>query len=52
MRPQRWDTKELPYDIMWEDDKIWVPEVIKDNYFEYRFVFNEDNKIYKEEKII
>ncbi|KAG0031715.1 hypothetical protein BGZ81_000724 [Podila clonocystis] len=29
MRPQWFDIKDIPYEQMWEDDKIWLPEMLK-----------------------
>ncbi|KAG0353753.1 hypothetical protein BG005_007024 [Podila minutissima] len=29
MRPQWFDIKDIPYEQMWEDDKIWLPELLK-----------------------
>ncbi|KAF9313556.1 hypothetical protein BG003_005061 [Podila horticola] len=29
MRPQWFDFKDIPYEQMWEDDKTWLPELLK-----------------------
>lgn len=29
MRPQWFDIADIPYEQMWEDDKIWLPELLK-----------------------
>lgn len=28
MRPQWFDIADIPYEQMWEDDKIWLPELL------------------------
>jgi len=28
MKPERFSIKDIPFDKMWEDDKIWLPRVI------------------------
>ena len=37
------NVNEIPYDKMWEDDRLWLPEVIKGNYIESFFTFDGDN---------
>jgi hypothetical protein len=29
MKPEWFNIKNIPYDKMWEDDKIWLPEILK-----------------------
>ncbi|KAF9415973.1 hypothetical protein BGZ94_010351 [Podila epigama] len=31
MRPQWFNFKDIPFDQMWEDDRIWLPELLKGN---------------------
>ncbi len=33
---------ELPYGNMWSDDRIWMPLMLKQRYFEADFIFEED----------
>ena len=37
----RWTRMDqIPYDLMWEDDKYWLPQMLEDNRtFEGRFCF-------------
>lgn len=42
MRPQWWPIKDIPYDDMWADDKIWLPELLNGMTVGYRFHFDKD----------
>jgi 8-oxo-dGTP diphosphatase len=33
---------EMPWDQMWEDDPLWLPEVLSGKYASGRFIFDED----------
>jgi 8-oxo-dGTP diphosphatase len=35
----------IPYDRMWEDDRIWLPKVIGGQYFRARWVFDDDRML-------
>jgi 8-oxo-dGTP diphosphatase len=39
------DIKEIPYDKMWEDDRIWLPMVLAGTPFTARWVFNDDSML-------
>jgi len=39
------DLDKIPYKKMWEDDLIWLPEMLKGRYFRGFFRFNEDSMI-------
>jgi 8-oxo-dGTP diphosphatase len=47
IRPSRegvlkwFNLEELPYDEMWEDDKVWLPELLKGNTFTGKFYFTK-----------
>jgi len=44
MKPQWFETKKIPFDEMWQDDKHWLPLFLKNKKFRGKFVFdNEDN---------
>ena len=44
-----WTTlDEIPYDRMWEDDRLWLPRVLRGEYVSGRFVFHEDRMIESE----
>ena len=52
MKPEWFDIDKIPYDKMWEDDKIWLPKVLNwEGWIEYKFYFWEDGKIKSFEKI-
>jgi len=52
MKPYWFDLDKIPYDKMWEDDKIWLPEVLNwERNIEYKFFFDENWKLRKWEKI-
>ncbi len=36
---------EIPYDKMWEDDLLWLPQVISGKKIVGKFIFNEDKMI-------
>ncbi len=53
MKPYWFELDKIPYDKMWEDDKIWLPEVLNwQKNIEYDFVFDENEKLssYKKTK--
>lgn len=46
MKPQWRNIQDIPYDYMWEDDRIWLPKLInKLTPFDMTFVFNEEGKL-------
>ena len=51
MKPYWFDVDNLPFDKMWEDDRIWFKDFINGKNFEYTFYFNKDGKLWKREKI-
>ena len=36
-------TDQIPYEKMWQDDKIWLPEVLRGNKVRGWFTFEEEN---------
>ena len=36
---------EIPYDRMWEDDRVWLPEVLAGRYVSGHFYFDEDTML-------
>jgi len=40
--PYWFPIKDLPFDEMWEDDRLWLPEVLKGRKVRGRFRFNKD----------
>jgi 8-oxo-dGTP pyrophosphatase MutT (NUDIX family) len=45
MKPEWFSIDEIPFDKMWEDDKYWMPRILKWEEVEYRFDFDENGKI-------
>ena len=39
------NTKEIPYDEMWEDDKIWLPLLLRRQNFAGQFIFDDDKML-------
>ncbi len=53
-RPFWINKKEIPYDNMWEDDKLWLQKAIEGHHFEAYFIFDDrkmiDSKIIWDEE--
>ena len=45
MKPQWFGFKDIPYDSMWDDDKIWLPHVLSGKKLEADFIFGDEEKI-------
>ncbi len=45
MQPQRWNIKDIPYENMRSDDKYWMPRMLKWEFVEYKFYFNDSGEI-------
>ncbi|MCL4404828.1 MAG: 8-oxo-dGTP diphosphatase [Candidatus Marsarchaeota archaeon] len=45
MKPEWVKTNNIPLDLMWADDKYWLPEVLKGKHIEASFLFGDDNKV-------
>lgn len=39
------DESSIPYDKMWVDDALWLPQLLADRYFSGRFVFDDQRAI-------
>ena len=39
------DEDKVPYDEMWEDDRIWLPLLIAGTHFDARFIFDGDSMV-------
>ena len=37
--------KQIPYEKMWEDDKLWLPRVIDGSFIDARFIFEGDSMV-------
>lgn len=51
MKPEWFDVSRIPYDEMWEDDRIWIPRMLAWEKTEYDFYFWNDGKIREFKKI-
>jgi 8-oxo-dGTP pyrophosphatase MutT (NUDIX family) len=49
MAPKWFDTNEIPYDQMWEDDILWLPKVLNGKIVEGNFLFDENQKMLEHE---
>lgn len=36
---------EIPYDEMWEDDRLWLPLLLKRQHFMARYIFDDDKMV-------
>jgi len=45
MKPQWFDIKNIPYDLMWPDDKYWLPLFLEGKKFKGKFLFSNNNEI-------
>ncbi|MEI6532840.1 MAG: 8-oxo-dGTP diphosphatase [Candidatus Roizmanbacteria bacterium] len=41
MLPQWYKINDIPFDLMWDDDKYWLPQVLKGKKLNAEFMFNE-----------
>lgn len=47
MAPKWFSQDKLPYDQMWDDDKLWMPRILKGEKLEADFIFREGEIIDK-----
>lgn len=54
MKPQWYETSEIPYDQMWSDDILWMPKVLSGQKVKAKFIFSgeSDLKEYKFEELV
>ena len=43
--PLWFDIDKIPYEEMWEDDKIWLPMLLKGEKFKGRYIFDNDRML-------
>lgn len=36
----------IPYDEMWEDDRLWIPLMLEEKHFSGKYVFDDSNMLY------
>jgi len=51
MLPKWFLTNELPFDNMWNDDRIWLPKILNGEKIKADFVFGEDNETIAQHKL-
>lgn len=49
MKPHWYDKKNLPFDEMWADDRIWLPQVLSGKRVKAAFLFDENNELIEHE---
>lgn len=49
MKPQWYDLDAIPYEVMWEDDKYWLPQVLEGKRLQGKFVFDHNDKMIQHE---
>ncbi len=49
MAPRWFDTNQIPYSDMWEDDILWLPKVLEGKIVEGNFLFDENQKMIEHE---
>lgn len=47
MKPKWFNLKEVPFQEMWPDDKLWFPIFLRGKKFKGKFLFENENKILK-----
>lgn len=45
MRPQWFSLEEIPYDHMWPDDILWLPQFLKGKFLKTKFLFGERDAV-------
>lgn len=45
MRPQWFKLSDIPYNDMWQDDRLWLPFVLQGKHLRTRFTFDEHENI-------
>lgn len=49
MKPQWFKLDDIPYDLMWEDAKYWLPQVLNGKRIKGVFVYGQDDHIFEKE---
>ena len=51
MLPRWYNFDKIPYNIMWQDDKFWLPLLIENKIFKGKFIFDKEGKIIKSQEL-
>jgi 8-oxo-dGTP diphosphatase/2-hydroxy-dATP diphosphatase len=51
MLPRWYNFDKIPYNIMWPDDKFWLPLLIENKIFKGKFIFDKEGKIIKSQEL-
>jgi 8-oxo-dGTP pyrophosphatase MutT (NUDIX family) len=46
------DLDKIPFDRMWDDDKFWLPEILKGRKVSGKFSFGEDNSTISAQEVV
>lgn len=49
MKPQWYSIDNIPYEVMWDDDEYWLPQVLDGKQLQGKFVFDENDKMIQHE---
>lgn len=49
MKPQWFEVDNIPFDVMWPDDKYWIPLFLEGRKFKARFLFDDFDTILEQE---
>ena len=52
MLPKWFSQNELPFESMWNDDRIWLPKILSGEKLKADFVFGEDNQTIAQHKLM
>ena len=44
MLPKWFNFKEIPFEMMWQDDRHWLPKILNDEMVRATFTFHKDNE--------
>lgn len=45
MKPQWFEINQIPFDLMWPDDRYWLPLFLENKKFKGRFLFGENDVV-------
>lgn len=45
MAPKWFHFNEIPYEKMWQDDKHWLPEILRGRFVDAEFIFDNNNHL-------